>query len=70
MGRLVPAREGDEGDDIAFAQKVLGFAPANGVFDARFSARLKGFQAVNKLYPDGRLTDDTFDALGRLADLA
>jgi peptidoglycan hydrolase-like protein with peptidoglycan-binding domain len=60
--RLWPAREGDEGEDIAFVQLVLQI-PASGIFDARTSQRVKGFQKANGLYPNGALTKETLALL-------
>lgn len=67
--RLVPARVGDEGEDIAFIQMILQIAPATGVFDERTAQRVKGFQSANGLYPNGALTPETLEILLKHVDL-
>lgn len=69
LQRHYPAREGDEGDDVAWAQLLLGIVPANGVFDARTTERVRGFQRANKIYPNGALTRETLEALEERAEL-
>lgn len=63
MNRLLPARQGDHGDDIAWVQKRLGHVPADGVFDEVLAARVRGFQWAWGIAPSGLLDDETWAKL-------
>lgn len=61
--RLTAARLGDEGDDIAFAQRKLGVFPASGILDENTAARLRGAQYYMGLDVTGELDSKTYVAL-------
>ena len=61
--RLIPARIGDSGEDVSWAQQVLGIAPATGQFDRSTEARLKGFQWAIGIKVTGMLDPKTVEEL-------
>lgn len=61
--RLVPARLGDSGDDIAYVQRKLGVFPADGVLDEKTQARIRGAQYIFGMDPTGELDAKTYLAV-------
>ena len=61
--RLRPASLGDSGPDVAWAQQILGIAPADGVLDEPTATRIRGLQVVHKLPITGELDRETVEVL-------
>jgi peptidoglycan hydrolase-like protein with peptidoglycan-binding domain len=57
-------RQGDEGEDVAFLQKLLGLVPDGG-FGPGTKAAVAAFQQQHGLAPDGVVGAGTWQALLR-----
>lgn len=61
--RLIPARLGDEGEDVAYVQRRLGVFPVTSKLDPNTVVRIRGFQYLNGLLVTGELDAETFNTL-------
>lgn len=61
--RLVPARLGDEGEDIAYVQRKLGAFPASGILDENTASRIRGIQRIFGFDVTGELDPKTLAAI-------